>query len=251
MRKERRKGWFDRVERVGEIPMILLALAMIPLLSLPLIIELSTQTEDIFLIVYWVIWGSFAVELVVKTYLAESRWGYLRENWLDVLIVALPLFRPLRIMRSARILRLVRILRVAAFLNKAFPGLRQLLVAHGLHYVLMVGLFIIFASGVLVTQLEQGTDSPIQNLGDGLWWALTTVTTVGYGDIVPTSSGARAAGALLMLGGVAIFGAITANIASFFVAQGDKKPDKLDEVLTRMERLEKLLSSRSEGERGS
>ena len=112
---------------------------MLPLLLAPLLLDLSGQAEDAFLVADWTIWAIFALELGVKTYRAPARAAYLRRHWFDVLIVVLPFLRPLRIVRSARAVRGLRAVRLAPFLARTVHSTRAILAEHGLQYVLLVG----------------------------------------------------------------------------------------------------------------
>src|SRR3972149_11556806 len=119
MDKERRSQLLEKFEQATELPLLLLAVAMIPLLVLPIATDLSAAADTTLLSVDWTIWAIFALELSVRTYLSERRVKYLVAHWYDVLIVALPFLRPLRIVRSARALRLLRGVRAFAFLSRA------------------------------------------------------------------------------------------------------------------------------------
>jgi voltage-gated potassium channel len=72
-------------------------------------------------------------------------------------------------------------------------------------------------AGLAVTEAERHVDGAnIQGVGDGWWWAITTMATVGYGDTYPVSPQGRIVGMSLMIMGVALLGTITASIASNF-----------------------------------
>jgi len=252
MEKRSRQELLDRVERLTDIPLLILALAMVPLLLGPLILELPSAVDQTFTALDWSIWAVFAADLMIKTYLAESKLRYLRTHWFDVLIVVLPVLRPLRVMRAARVLRgarmtrLLSLLRTGAFVSRFLATLREILSRHGFQYVIVVGLAVILACAALVTVFEQASDTnSIRNFGDALWWAAATVTTVGYGDTIPTTAEGKAVGVLLMIVGITFFGLLTANLASFFVERSQGSDgDKLDEVLRRLERLEAALRER-------
>lgn len=110
-------GWLDvdedhrtRVERFFHVPMLVLALLVLPLLVLEWYYGDDSNSA------HWairfsilaagaMIWFAFLVEFIIKIWIAESRVQYVTRNWLDVLIVALPLLRPLRMARAARIVR--------------------------------------------------------------------------------------------------------------------------------------------------
>jgi voltage-gated potassium channel len=84
----------------------------------------------------------------------------------------------------------------------------------------VAGLVVIFIGAVLVRFTEEGvSEANIKTLGDAMWWAVTTVTTVGYGDKYPTTAAGRVVAAGLMFLGIGLFGVLTASISSVFVAQ--------------------------------
>jgi voltage-gated potassium channel len=236
MDRERRAELLDRFERATELPLLLLALAIIPLLVIPLAVELDDTTTAAFLAADWTIWAVFAVELGIRTYLSERRLHYLVRHWYDVLIVVLPFLRPLRVFRSARALRLARL---GPFLARSAVNVRDLLEGRGLQYVLLVGIAAVFAAAGAVALLEDGKGGTINGYRDALWWAATTVTTVGYGDTFPVTAEGKGVAVFLMLVGIAFFSWVTANVAAFLVEFGGERGrtvtmadlmDKLDEL---------------------
>jgi voltage-gated potassium channel len=123
-------------------------------------------------------------------------------------------------------------------------GSRQILFRHGLHYALIGAGAVITLSGLIVTAIERDEpDATIHNVADGLWWAMTTATTVGYGDTYPTTGFGRGVGVCLMLLGISLFSIITANVAAFFVEERD------DELLTEVRALREELQRRAAEER--
>ena len=139
MDKDRRSQLLERFEQATELPLSALALAMIPLLIVPIAMDLSEAADTAFLSVDWTIWAIFALELSVRTYLADRRINYLARHWYDLLIVVLPFLRPLRIVRSARALRLLRLVRTLSFFSRVASDARGLLRRRGLQYVLCLG----------------------------------------------------------------------------------------------------------------
>src|SRR5262249_54651349 len=102
-----------------------------------------------------------------------------------------------------------------------------------------------FGAALMVLELERGTEGAnILTLPDALWWGITTVTTVGYGDHFPTTSGGRAIGAVLMVLGIGLFGFIAASVSAMFVRKdvSNEVDPQLDEIGARLDRIEQALA---------
>lgn len=250
--EERRQQTLERFERAVELPLLVLALTMVPLLVVPLLVDLPHGVEAAFVAADWFIWVAFAVEYIVRLVLTTRRWAFVRREWADLLIVVLPFLRPLRIVRSARALRLLRLARLGSVLGEVFKLARRLLVRHQLHYALLVILMVILGSASLTLAVEEGGGGSIETFGDALWWAVTTVTTVGYGDKFPVTAAGRGVAAFLMVTGIALFGLLTANLTTLFAdragpaeeARDDAVTARLDELLRRIDQLERSLEAR-------
>jgi len=249
MSRDLRDERLERLERLTEIPLLVLALLLIPLLVLPQVTELEPWVEDAFLAADWFIWAAFAADLVVKTFVARDRIGFLRSHWLEVVMVVLPFLRPLRI---ARLLRWTRVL-VALGVN--LDLLHRIAESRGARFVGTAVLAVVVMSSALVLALERNApDANITSFGDALWWALVTATTVGYGDHYPTTPEGRAVAAVLMLLGVAAMSVVTAGIAAYLVRQDDAGGDELAAIakeLSMLRREVELLRSRLERDEGA
>jgi len=206
-----REELLHRVERITELPLLVLAFAMIPLLIGPMFWELSPQDEATFNILNYFIWALFAVDLIIKTAISPHRLQYLRRHWLEVLVVVVPFFRPLRI------------LRIFIFGSRAWVGLRRMV---NVDFLLVYGIGLAIIAATVVATVERGPDATIRTFADALWWAVVTITTVGYGDMVPVTLAGRAVGIILMLGGIAFFSGVTANLASFLIRGRDSDSEK-------------------------
>ena len=90
-----------------------------------------------------------------------------------------------------------------------------------------------------IWRVESESNGPIKDLPDAVWWAMTTVTTVGYGDTYPVTPEGRAIGVILMLIGIGVFGTVTASVAAFFVESSEV--DKLDDIRESLKRIEARL----------
>jgi voltage-gated potassium channel len=155
-----------------------------------------------------VTWPVFLADYLLRLLLAQRRWRFVRENWIDGLAVLLPLLRPLRI---------VSLIRVARVLDR---WLTRSLHGRVATYVTFTALVVVFMASLAVYDAERGApDASIADYGDAVWWAFTTITTVGYGDEYPVTGEGRLVAVLLMVGGIALLGIVTAAVASWFVGR--------------------------------
>ena len=217
-----REALLHRIERLTELPLLILAFVMIPLLVGPLLWKLSSSEEAIFITLDTFIWAVFAIDLIIKVVVAPHRLAYLRRHWLEVLVVIVPFFRPLRI------------LRIFIFGSRAWVGARRLV---NVDFLLVYGIGLVIVAATVVTSVEVGENATIQSFPDALWWAVVTITTVGYGDMVPVTAAGRAIGFVLMLGGIAFFSGITANLASFLIRGREPERKALTELISEVASL--------------
>jgi voltage-gated potassium channel len=235
---------FERFSRVVDGPMMILALAMIPLIVVPLIVDLSPGLDRALVAIDYLVWAAFAVEYVIKLCLAPDRWRFVKANIPDLVIVVVPMLRPLRVLRGARLLRLLRLARLVAFAIEGLSEARDVLRRRGLSWVLLIALALNLIAAALVLSFERDIpNSNIHSYPDALWWAVTTITTVGYGDRFPISPAGRGVAVVLMVSGIALFGVITASIAAYFVEQKtehekDDLASRMDLILERLDAIE-------------
>ena len=231
---------FDRFSRAVEGPMTVLALAMVPILLIPLAVHLTPAEMEAFDVADFTIWALFALEYGTKLYLAPDRKSFVRHNLLDLVIILIPLCRPLRIIRAARLLRLLQLIRLLAFVGEGLRRARSLLRHGGLQYVLLVGVIVVFAGAGLEFAAEHNAaGSNIHNYGDALWWAMVTIATVGYGDRFPVTASGKGVAIALMIMGIALFGILAGALSSFFVgAKQEDMTQQLGEVAELLDRIE-------------
>jgi voltage-gated potassium channel len=243
--REDRAEALIRFERQTAIPMLILSLAIIPLIVIPLIWDVPSTVAATLLALDWFIWAAFALEYGVRLYLAPKKWPFVRSNKIDLVVVILPFLRPLRVLRSARALRVGRAVRAAVLLGRAIDAGRDVLTRHKLHYALVVTGGVVIGAAFVVEAFERGAQGAnITSIPDAIWWAITTVTTVGYGDRYPTTAGGRGVAAALMVFGIALFGFLAGTLASFFLERRDEAEidPKLEAITKRLAAIEQLLS---------
>ncbi|PFG42158.1 voltage-gated potassium channel [Isoptericola jiangsuensis] len=165
-----------------------------------------------------VTWAVFAADYVVRVVLARRRWVYVRRHPLALAVVLVPALRPLLLVS------------VVSRLNQA--GRRRLR-GKVVRYAAVGTVLLVVTAALVVTQAERGEPgSTIETLGDGVWWALVTVTTVGYGDMAPVTTLGRTMAVLLMLGGIALLGVVTATLSSWLVELVAYTPPDEDDLET-------------------
>lgn len=201
----------ERWERRAEVPLILLALAFLVAYAWPVIDpRLDADLRGFLTGVSWAVWVAFAADLLIRLVLADDRRRYALRHWYDVALVALPLLRPLRLLR---LLALVRILDRSA--ASSLAGRVLIYVAGAASLAVGLG-----ALAVLDAERD-APDANITTFGDALWWAATTVTTVGYGDRFPVTTEGRLVAVVLMVLGIGVVGAVTASVASWILARAE------------------------------
>jgi voltage-gated potassium channel len=229
---------YDRFSGAVEVPLTVLAVLWLPVLVLPLVIRVRAGLAGTFDTIDYLVWAIFVAEYLVKLYLAPARWPFFRRHLVDLLVIAVPVLRPLRLLR---LLRLVTLARSGLILTSALKRARELLTHNGLHFVLLSVLTIVGVCSAVELAFEQhAPGASIHSFGDALWWAVVTVTTVGYGDKYPVTAGGRGVAVVLMLTGIGLVGVLSATIASYFV--GQRAEEDMTELHRRLDRIEALLT---------
>lgn len=186
----------------------------------------------------------FFIDFLVSLYRAPNRWRYfLRWGWLD-LLSSVPLVDALRATRLARIVRILRLLRGV----KATRILAQFILDRRAQSafvaVLLISLLLIVISSIAILQVEVAPDSNIRTASDAIWWAVATMTTVGYGDLYPVTPEGRLIAACLILCGVGLFGTLSGFIASWFLQpQEEAQESELRQVLAELRDLKAQLQA--------
>jgi voltage-gated potassium channel len=132
--------------------------------------------------------------------------------------------------------------RIAPFLARSIANARDMGRRRGLQWVMLVGVAAVFASAAAVYEIERTKGGPIDDFGTALWWAMSTITTVGYGDATPVSPAGRGVAVLLMIIGITFFSWVTASIAAFLVeSANDEVTVTTSDLMRKMEALEQEI----------
>jgi voltage-gated potassium channel len=166
----------------------------------------------------------FTFEYVARWAMAKNRLRYpfTLLGVIDLLAIAPPLvgitsFRSLKMLRSLRMLRLLKLYRYNRALQNVMHGFRR--VRHELAVVSFVAVIVLMASSMAIYEFEHDAQPDrFTRLSDAVWWSIVTLSTVGYGDLYPITSGGRVVGAITMLVGIGIFGTFISLVGSSFLA---------------------------------
>jgi voltage-gated potassium channel len=170
----------------------------------------------------YLIWGLFVLQFLIEFVIAPRKVTYLRHNWLTAVALLLPAARLLRALRAVRALgalRGARLVRVVSTANRGMRALGRIMGRRGFGYVASLTLLVTVAGAAGMFAFERDVvGSGLDSFGSALWWTAMTLTTMGT-DYFPKSPEGRLLCLLLATYGFAVFGYVTATVASFFVAR--------------------------------
>ncbi len=209
-----------------ETPMLALAFVWLALLVLELVWGGSALFETLGLM----IWGIFVLNFVLEFTLAPQKLAYLENNWLTALSLVVPALRLFRIVRVFRVLRMaraargLRLLRVVSSLNRSMGALAASLNRRGFSYVAALTLLVTFSGAAGMYAFENEAPDGIQSYGEALWWTAMLMTTMGS-QYWPQTLEGRVLCVALALYAFAVFGYVTATLATFFIGRDAESTD--------------------------
>lgn len=205
---------------------------------------ISISKEPYFLIDKFIL-VFFWIDYIARFTKAENKWQFFKSSIFDLLAI-IPfdsVFSMFRIARTVRLLKLLRFVRIIGFAGRFKRNLVKFINTNGFIYLMTFAIVLILISAGIYSLAEN------ISYGNALWWAIVTATTVGYGDISPTSEIGRGLAIVLMFVGIGLIGTITSTVTSFFTQeQSDKSEDelnkKLDEIAEKIDKLERKLGDK-------
>lgn len=218
----------QRLDDWLEMPMLFLAFAWLALL----IGELVWGESLAFEVIGTIIWIIFILNFVLEFILAPHKTVYLRRNWLTVISLLVPalrifrIFRVIRLFRLTRVGRSLRLFRVVSSLNRGMRALAANLQRRGFGYVIALTLLVHFAGAAGMYAFESTSPNGLTSYGEALWWTAMTLTTMGS-QYWPQTFEGRVLCFFLALYAFAVFGYVTATLATFFVGR-DAESDEAE-----------------------
>jgi voltage-gated potassium channel len=232
-REERRRGAIDAarpsggrndvvdsIERVTKVPLAVIGLLWLVLGIIVVTTDQHRSASSALVAVVFVLWAVMLLEYAVRLVVSPDRKGYLKRRWAEPATVIVP---PLQSWH------LIGIEKVSLVIYEMRLRVEIVLRHHSLFRVLIAATGTLFLGSWLVLLFEENSKAAnIHSYPDALWWAIVTVTTVGYGDRYPVSAGGRAVAVVLMLVGIGLIGILTATVASVFIKEHtDESKDEI------------------------
>jgi voltage-gated potassium channel len=160
--------------------------------------------------------GFFFADFVRNLVRADDRWRYLYTwGWLD-LAASIPAVDALRLGRVGRLVRILRVFRVVKASRLLLIALQSHRRESAAWAAMLIAILVVFGGSIAILELEAPRGGNITNAEDALWWAIVTITTVGYGDFYPITTEGRLVAVCLMVVGVGLFGTLSGMAASWF-----------------------------------
>ena len=196
-------------ESKSNIPMAVLGVIYLAAYSSQVVYSSNAELVAQLEVASQIIWAVFVLDVIFRLIGSESIPNFLKSSWLEILALAIPFMRILRVFRVILALRGIK-----GFVKNRASAMGT--------YILMLVPLTWFSGGIAVLDAEStNPDASITNLREALWWSLATITTVGYGDKYPTTLEGQLVAAVLMLTGIALFSAGAGIFASWIM--GEKK----------------------------
>jgi voltage-gated potassium channel len=222
------EGWLEK-------PMLVLGFVWLALL----VLELARGLPPFLEVVGTVIWVLFIVDFLLRLWLAPDRSTYLRQNWLTAFSLVVPALRVFRVLALTRLTRIgssvraiqgvtrgARLVRVVGSINRGMGALRHSMARRGVGFVILLTTLVVFAGAAGMYAFER--DMPgvrgLDGFWSALWWTAMLMTTMGS-DYWPQSAEGRVLCLLLSVYAFAVFGYVTASLATFFIGRDAARPD--------------------------
>ncbi len=226
-----------------EIIIAILAIASVFIILLEYLLPVKAEQAVFLYMVDFIIVIIIGIEFYTRAKQAENIPRYLLENWYEILAL-IPAFVFVllesqatfgAVFRGLRLIRVVRLIAAAPRIVRAYSILTAVMRESKLAYLTALSAMIISIGAVAVFILEADNPSAkITTLSDAFWWALATVTTVGYGDVVPITPEGRMLGTVLMITGIAILGVLISTLGATLVERRIRREENLSNEVKEM-----------------
>lgn len=210
-----------------QIFMLVLCLYAIAALAARSAVHFNESTVTILDTADYAVCVVFFLDFLWNLKRAESAWRYfITWGWID-LLSSLPIVGVVRWGRLARVMRIFRVLRVLRASKRLATAIMNGRAENTALAAGLVALLLVTFCSIAILNFEDVPGANIRSPQDALWWAMTTITTVGYGDRFPVTTEGRVVAVILMSAGVALFGTLSAYLAKWFITpEVDQSSDR-------------------------
>jgi len=203
---------------------IILSIYVLSIFIIETIFTLPSEIVKVLDFIDNIICVFFLFDFFIRFYKADNKLQFMKWGWID-LISSIPAFEALRFGRLLRLIRLIRVLRAFRSTKNIVNHIYKKKSDGAFTTVAIIAILTLIFSSISILQFEDAPDSNIKTAEDALWWACSTISTVGYGDKFPVTTEGRIIGVVLMIVGGGLFGTMTGFFASWFVEDHKKKND--------------------------
>lgn len=187
----------------------------------------------------------FFIDFCIRFARSERKPAFMKWGWID-LLASIPFIDAFRIGRLVRIFQVLRLIRAVRSMQRLSTLLLENKLRSGFaSVVLTFGLLVFFSSSAILL-CEQTPEANIKTAGDAVWWSVTTVTTVGYGDKYPITTEGRILTMFLMVSGVGLFGTLSGLLASFFLGSRTKVDANHEALVNEIRSLRTAFDERNQ-----
>ena len=205
--------------------MLILCLLALVALAAETMLPLAPGTRQILTWADTAVCVIFFMDFWVQLAHAPNRWRYFVSwGWID-LLSSIPTVNALRFGRAARVLRVLRVLRGVRSTKLIAEFLITRRAQGAFLAASLLSLLLVVAGSIAILELEAVDGANIRTAQDAMWWAIVTLTTVGYGDRFPVTGEGRVVAAMLMVAGIGLFGAVSGFVASWFVRPQERETE--------------------------
>jgi voltage-gated potassium channel len=165
-----------------------------------------------------IIYFIFVADFVIRWMLSKDKIGFIKNHYIDLIALL-----PFHFFTNSPYGSLLKLMRVLTYVLRLIHNIKDVLYTNGFIYSLGCATIITILGSFAIYFFEKDTSTTIKSYGDAFWWSIVTVTTVGYGDISPTSAAGRVIAAILMLSGIGFLSMLTSTVSTYFITKTDSK----------------------------
>jgi len=232
------------LSELGPFQLIILFLSLLALgaLAVDLLLELPAETRRVLRWVDNIICVFLLTDFLIRFFRAESKLRFMKWGWID-LLASIPEIEALRWGRFFRIFRILRLFMVVRSLRELVLLIFRTRTQGGVASVFTIMFLVLTLSSASILICERTPGANIVTAEDAVWWSVTTITTVGYGDKYPVTMAGRGLAIMLMITGVGLFGTMSGVVASFFLGEDKAAKDKEKALLEELQSLHTELAT--------